>query len=158
MHASYGLWAVTCPNSSVHSGAIYIIYCFWTGGCKRWPNLAVVSWCLFCVVIYFVIYARLRLGRLFDRVNLIKPVWNVHPCILFKQDGAGCLTAYVMMVWLIVLDSHPLLTAFQVVLFEHIIMCRLITGNKTAAIQEACSKLSPVFILLYIYIAMAQWL
>ena len=36
-----------------------------------------------------------------------------------------------------VLDSHPLLAAFQVMLFEHIIMCRLITGNKTAAIQEA---------------------
>lgn len=34
------------------------------------------------------------------------------------------------------LDSHPLLSAFQVMLFEHIIMCRLITGNKTAAIQE----------------------
>jgi len=42
-----------------------------------------------------------------------------------------------------VLDSHPLLTAFQVVLFEHIIMCRLITGNKTAAIQEVRSSHSP---------------
>jgi len=39
-------------------------------------------------------------------------------------------------VWSEVLDSHPLLAAFQVMLFEHIIMCRLITGNKTAAIQE----------------------
>jgi len=39
-----------------------------------------------------------------------------------------------------VLDSHPLLSAFQVMLFEHIIMCRLITGNKTAAIQEVLTN------------------
>lgn len=40
------------------------------------------------------------------------------------------------------LDSHPLLSAFQLMLLEHIIMCRLIMGNKTLAIQEifqACS-------------------
>lgn len=34
------------------------------------------------------------------------------------------------------LDSHPLLASFQVMLLEQIIMCRLITGNKTIAIQE----------------------
>jgi len=35
-----------------------------------------------------------------------------------------------------VLESHPLLASFQFMLLEHIIMCRLITGNKTIAIQE----------------------
>ena len=37
------------------------------------------------------------------------------------------------------LDSHPLLVSFQVMLLEHIIMCRLITGNKISAIQEVCA-------------------
>ncbi|XP_033750418.1 MAU2 chromatid cohesion factor homolog [Pecten maximus] len=34
------------------------------------------------------------------------------------------------------LDAHPLLSQFQLMLLEHIIMCRLIMGNKTMAIQE----------------------
>ncbi|WAQ98773.1 SCC4-like protein [Mya arenaria] len=34
------------------------------------------------------------------------------------------------------LDAHPLLSAFQIMLLEHIVMCRLIMGNKTTAIQE----------------------
>ncbi|KAJ8303992.1 hypothetical protein KUTeg_017575 [Tegillarca granosa] len=34
------------------------------------------------------------------------------------------------------LDAHPLLSTFQLMLLEHIIMCRLIMGNKTLAIQE----------------------
>ncbi|KAK3601195.1 hypothetical protein CHS0354_004395 [Potamilus streckersoni] len=34
------------------------------------------------------------------------------------------------------LDAHPLLSSFQLMLLEHIIMCRLIMGNKTVAIQE----------------------
>ncbi|KAL5005286.1 hypothetical protein ScPMuIL_018742 [Solemya velum] len=34
------------------------------------------------------------------------------------------------------LDAHPLLSSFQLMLLEHIIMCRLIMGNKTMAIQE----------------------
>merc|ERR1712226_1617525 len=34
------------------------------------------------------------------------------------------------------LDSHPLLSSFQLMLLEHIIMCRLITGHKSLAIQE----------------------
>lgn len=33
-------------------------------------------------------------------------------------------------------DAHPLLHQFQLMLLEHIIMCRLIMGNKTMAIQE----------------------
>ncbi len=36
-------------------------------------------------------------------------------------------------------DAHPLLHQFQLMLLEHIIMCRLIMGNKTAAIQEVGS-------------------
>ncbi|KAK3097527.1 hypothetical protein FSP39_010473 [Pinctada imbricata] len=35
-----------------------------------------------------------------------------------------------------VLDTHPILLAFQLMLLENIIMCRLIMGNKTMAIQE----------------------
>jgi len=50
-----------------------------------------------------------------------------------------------------VLDSHPLLAAFQVMLFEHIIMCRLITGNKTAAIQEANISLLSCYINAFVY-------
>ncbi|CAG2243177.1 MAU2 [Mytilus edulis] len=34
------------------------------------------------------------------------------------------------------LDAHPILSSFQLMLLEHIIMCRLIMGNKTVAIQE----------------------
>ncbi|KAK2178726.1 hypothetical protein NP493_532g03030 [Ridgeia piscesae] len=34
------------------------------------------------------------------------------------------------------LDAHPLLSTFQMMLLEHIILCRLIMGNKTLAIQE----------------------
>ena len=34
------------------------------------------------------------------------------------------------------LDSHPLLSSFQLMLLEHIIMCRLIMGNKSLAIQQ----------------------
>ncbi|XP_070542857.1 MAU2 chromatid cohesion factor homolog [Ptychodera flava] len=35
-----------------------------------------------------------------------------------------------------ILDSHPILSAFQLMLLEHIIMCRLVMGNKSLAIQE----------------------
>ncbi|KAK6189028.1 hypothetical protein SNE40_005079 [Patella caerulea] len=34
------------------------------------------------------------------------------------------------------LDNHPLLSSFQLMLIEHIVMCRLIMGNKSSAIQE----------------------
>lgn len=34
------------------------------------------------------------------------------------------------------LDTHPLLLTFQLMLLEHIIMCRLIMGHKSIAIQE----------------------
>ncbi len=33
-------------------------------------------------------------------------------------------------------DAQPLLIQFQLMLLENIIMCRLIMGNKTMAIQE----------------------
>ena len=41
-----------------------------------------------------------------------------------------------MDVYVSVLDSHPLLSSFQLMLLEHIIMCRLITGNKSLAIKQ----------------------
>ncbi|XP_041367960.1 MAU2 chromatid cohesion factor homolog [Gigantopelta aegis] len=34
------------------------------------------------------------------------------------------------------LDCHPLLSSFQLMLLEHIVMCRLIMGNKSVALQE----------------------
>uniref|UniRef100_A0A8C7QCY6 MAU2 chromatid cohesion factor homolog n=1 Tax=Oncorhynchus mykiss TaxID=8022 RepID=A0A8C7QCY6_ONCMY len=34
------------------------------------------------------------------------------------------------------LDSSPILSTFQVILLEHIIMCRLVTGHKATALQE----------------------
>ena len=35
-----------------------------------------------------------------------------------------------------IVDSRPILSALQIMLLEHIIMCRLVMGNKTTAIQE----------------------
>ncbi|KAM7285395.1 MAU2 chromatid cohesion factor homolog, partial [Ixodes scapularis] len=35
-----------------------------------------------------------------------------------------------------VVDSNPILHSFQLLLLEHIAMCRLVMGNKTLAIQE----------------------
>ncbi|PKU30150.1 hypothetical protein llap_19546 [Limosa lapponica baueri] len=35
------------------------------------------------------------------------------------------------------LDCSPILSSFQVILLEHIIMCRLVTGHKATALQEA---------------------
>lgn len=37
-----------------------------------------------------------------------------------------------------VLDCSPILSTFQVILLEHIIMCRLVTGHKATALQEVC--------------------
>ena len=34
------------------------------------------------------------------------------------------------------MDSNPLLSSFQLMLLEHIIMCRLIMGNKAQALGE----------------------
>lgn len=41
-----------------------------------------------------------------------------------------------------VVDNKPILSVFQLMLLEHIVMCRLVMGNKTLALQEmaqACS-------------------
>ncbi|XP_030765188.1 MAU2 chromatid cohesion factor homolog isoform X1 [Sitophilus oryzae] len=42
----------------------------------------------------------------------------------------------------IVLDNKPILSVFQLMLLEHIIMCRLVMGNKTQALQEISSAAS----------------
>lgn len=47
---------------------------------------------------------------------------HVHPCLLSP-----------------VLDCSPILSSFQVILLEHIIMCRLVTGHKATALQEVGS-------------------
>lgn len=44
-----------------------------------------------------------------------------------------------------VLDTHPLLSTFQLMLLEHIIMCRLIMGHKSVAIQEVSMELGILF-------------
>lgn len=40
-------------------------------------------------------------------------------------------------------DNKPILSVFQITLLEHIIMCRLIMGNKTSAIKVSfkCIKI-----------------
>ncbi|XP_013781785.1 MAU2 chromatid cohesion factor homolog [Limulus polyphemus] len=38
-------------------------------------------------------------------------------------------------------DSHPILHSFQLLLLEHIAMCRLVMGNKTVSIQETAQAL-----------------
>uniref|UniRef100_A0A4W5RVU0 MAU2 chromatid cohesion factor homolog n=1 Tax=Hucho hucho TaxID=62062 RepID=A0A4W5RVU0_9TELE len=40
------------------------------------------------------------------------------------------------------LDSSPILSTFQVILLEHIIMCRLVTGHKATALQEVWNMLN----------------
>ncbi|GFR91670.1 MAU2 chromatid cohesion factor homolog, partial [Elysia marginata] len=40
------------------------------------------------------------------------------------------------------MDNNPLLSSFQLMLLEHIIMCRLIMGNKSIAIQEGLYAMS----------------
>lgn len=44
--------------------------------------------------------------------------------------------------FMLVLDCSPILSSFQVILLEHIIMCRLVTGHKATALQEVSSPLS----------------
>ncbi|CAK6952454.1 MAU2 chromatid cohesion factor homolog isoform X2 [Scomber scombrus] len=39
------------------------------------------------------------------------------------------------------LDNRPILSTFQVILLEHIIMCRLVTGHKAAALQEESNNM-----------------
>lgn len=39
----------------------------------------------------------------------------------------------------LVVDNKPILSVFQLMLLEHIIMCRLVMGNKTQALQEIAS-------------------
>jgi MAternally-affected-uncoordination protein len=38
-----------------------------------------------------------------------------------------------------IVDNKPILSVFQLMLLEHIIMCRLVMGNKTQALQEISS-------------------
>lgn len=45
---------------------------------------------------------------------------------------------FVFICYMSVLDCSPILSTFQVILLEHIIMCRLVTGHKATALQEVC--------------------
>lgn len=49
--------------------------------------------------------------------------------LLPRLKGSPCLSPPV-------LDCSPILSSFQVILLEHIIMCRLVTGHKATALQE----------------------
>lgn len=49
-----------------------------------------------------------------------------------------------------VLDNSPILSTFQVILLEHIIMCRLVTGHKATALQEVSHQLQRSICLLLI--------
>lgn len=39
-------------------------------------------------------------------------------------------------IFLLAVDNHPMLNTYQLVLLEHIAMCRLVMGNRTLAIKE----------------------
>ncbi|XP_044265191.1 MAU2 chromatid cohesion factor homolog [Tribolium madens] len=41
-----------------------------------------------------------------------------------------------------IVDNKPILSVFQLMLLEHIIMCRLVMGNKTQALQEISSAVA----------------
>ena len=56
-----------------------------------------------------------------------------------------------------VLDSHPLLSSFQLMLLEHIIMCRLIMGNKTLAIQEVYIQSEQISFLVTVNLLINCW-
>lgn len=52
-----------------------------------------------------------------------------------------CSTFFQFDLHVSVLDCSPILSTFQVILLEHIIMCRLVTGHKATALQEVyCSS------------------
>ena len=90
-------------------------------------------------------------------------------CQIYFWKAAWCLIGYfdlVLYKWFLVisvLDSHPLLSAFQLMLLEHIIMCRLIMGNKTLAIQEVNTRLCTVNLwwyasIIWQYLSLIWWL
>lgn len=66
-------------------------------------------------------------------------MWNYASWILKKKTNIlQSLLVYVFNFYLSVsvLDCSPILSTFQVILLEHIIMCRLVTGHKATALQE----------------------
>lgn len=62
------------------------------------------------------------------------PCLHAHPCLLSP-----------------VLDCSPILSSFQVILLEHIIMCRLVTGHKATALQEVGSTESGMWELVWVW-------
>lgn len=46
------------------------------------------------------------------------------------------VSVHIFFISISVLDCSPILSTFQVILLEHIIMCRLVTGHKATALQE----------------------
>uniref|UniRef100_A0A674DPC1 MAU2 chromatid cohesion factor homolog n=1 Tax=Salmo trutta TaxID=8032 RepID=A0A674DPC1_SALTR len=62
-----------------------------------------------------------------------------HMCVLVYLVGYSYCNDFLLLLILMcfpVLDSSPILSTFQVILLEHIIMCRLVTGHKATALQE----------------------
>ena len=62
---------------------------------------------------------------------------NYIMCNCDKQTFCLCMHLNVYLP-VSVLDCSPILSTFQVILLEHIIMCRLVTGHKATALQEVC--------------------
>lgn len=56
--------------------------------------------------------------------------------LLWKLHFAVLVYALNFYLSVSVLDCSPILSTFQVILLEHIIMCRLVTGHKATALQE----------------------
>lgn len=48
----------------------------------------------------------------------------------------SCLVDFLIICFVVVVDNKPILAVFQLMLLEHIIMCRLVMGNKSLALQE----------------------
>lgn len=66
-------------------------------------------------------------------------MWN-YACWILKKKTTFCSPClYMFFIFYLsvsVLDCSPILSTFQVILLEHIIMCRLVTGHKATALQE----------------------
>ena len=69
---------------------------------------------------------------------LVYLVTVMHSMLSGYMDKAQKYTnkAWTQIEKLKVADNKPILSVFQILLLEHIVMCRLVMGNKTLALQE----------------------
>ncbi|CAG04866.1 unnamed protein product [Tetraodon nigroviridis] len=69
------------------------------------------------------------------QLEKLKSKWNCWH-MRYLQHEQVKLDVFVFFWYVSVLDCSPILSTFQVILLEHIIMCRLVTGHKATALQE----------------------